>query len=72
MDFGYEKTKKAFELSLKKLKLDDIDLYLLYMPYVDVYGLWKAMEKLYKEGIIKVLGVSDLIPYYKYTNNCGV
>lgn len=58
-DAGYEKTKKAFETSLNKLKLDYLDLYLIHQPYGDVHGSWRAMEELYKEGKIKAIGVSN-------------
>lgn len=58
-DTGYEKAKKAFELSLKKLQLDYLDLYLIHQPYGDIYGSWRAMEELYKEGKIKAIGVSN-------------
>jgi 2,5-diketo-D-gluconate reductase A len=56
---GYEGTKKAFENSLKKLQLDYLDLYLIHQPFGDVYGEWKAMQELYKEGKIKAIGVSN-------------
>ena len=56
---GYEGAKKAFEESLKKLQLDYVDLYLIHQPYGDVYGEWRAMEELYKEGKIKAIGVSN-------------
>ncbi len=59
---GYEGTKKAFENSLKKLQLDYIDLYLIHQPYGDVYGEWKAMEDLYKQGKVKAIGVSNFHP----------
>jgi len=59
---GYEGTKKAFEKSLKKLQLDYLDLYLIHQPFGDVYGEWKAMEELYKEGRIKAIGVSNFYP----------
>jgi diketogulonate reductase-like aldo/keto reductase len=58
-DAGYEKTKKAFEKSLKKLQLDYLDLYLIHQPFGDVYGSWRAMEELYKEGKIRAIGVSN-------------
>lgn len=61
-DAGYEKAKKAFETSLKKLGLDYLDLYLIHQPYGDVYGSWRAMEELYKEGKIKAIGVSNFEP----------
>lgn len=61
-DTGYEKTKKAFETSLKKLQLEYLDLYLIHQPYGDVYGSWRAMEELYAEGRIKAIGVSNFQP----------
>jgi len=61
-DAGYEKTKKAFFTSLKKLGLDYLDLYLIHQPYSDVYGSWRAMEELYKEGLIKAIGVCNFTP----------
>jgi diketogulonate reductase-like aldo/keto reductase len=59
---GYEGTKKAFENSLKKLQLDYLDLYLIHQPYGDVYGEWRAMEALYKEGKVRAIGVSNFQP----------
>lgn len=61
-DHGYEKTKKAFELSLKKLRLDYLDLYLIHQPFGDYYGAWRAIEELYKDGKIKAIGVSNFYP----------
>jgi 2,5-diketo-D-gluconate reductase A len=61
-DTGYENTKKAFNKSLKRLQLDYLDLYLIHQPYGDVHGSWRAMEELYKEGIIKAIGVSNFQP----------
>ncbi|AZN40793.1 aldo/keto reductase [Paenibacillus albus] len=58
-DTGYERTKKAFENSLKRLQLDYLDLYLIHQPYGDVYGSWRAMEELYREGKIRAIGVSN-------------
>lgn len=59
---GYEGTKKAFENSLKKLQLEYLDLYLIHQPFGDVYGEWRAMQDLYKEGRIKAIGVSNFHP----------
>ena len=61
-DANYEKAKLAFETSLKKLNLEYIDLYLIHQPFNDVYGAWRAMTKLYKEGKIKAIGVSNFYP----------
>jgi len=58
-DAGYESAKKAFEKSLKKLQLEYLDLYLIHQPFGDVYGSWRAMEDLYREGRIKAIGVSN-------------
>jgi 2,5-diketo-D-gluconate reductase A len=59
---GYQETKKAFDNSLKKLGLDYLDLYLIHQPFGDVYGEWRAMEELYKEGRIRAIGVSNFHP----------
>jgi len=58
-DAGYEGTKKAIERSSQKLQLDYLDLYLIHQPYGDVYGSWRAMQELYKEGRIRAIGVSN-------------
>ncbi|WP_276504545.1 aldo/keto reductase [Terrimonas pollutisoli] len=59
---GYEGTKKAFENSLKQLQLDYLDLYLMHQPLGDVYGEWRAMQDLYKEGRVRAIGVSNFQP----------
>lgn len=61
-DAGYDRTKKAFERSLQKLRLDYLDLYLIHQPYGDVYGSWRAMEELYREKRIRAIGVSNFHP----------
>jgi 2,5-diketo-D-gluconate reductase A len=60
---GFENTLKEFDKSLKALKLDYLDLYLIHWPapkrgllYVDS---WKAMEKLKNEGVIRSIGVCN-------------
>ena len=56
---SYEGAKKAFAVSMKKLGLDYLDLYLIHQPYGDVYGAWRAMEELYREGKIRAIGVAN-------------
>ena len=60
--FGYEAAKDAFNESLRKLDLDYVDLYLLHQPFGDIFGAWRALEELYKEGKIKAIGVSNFKP----------
>ncbi|QIB48287.1 aldo/keto reductase [Streptomyces aureoverticillatus] len=57
-----ENTERAFETSLAKLGLDYLDLYLMHQPYGDVYGQWRAMERLYGEGRAKAIGVANFYP----------
>lgn len=59
---GYEDTLKAFDRSLNRLQLDYIDLYLIHQPFGDVYGEWRAMEELYRQGKIRAIGVSNFQP----------
>ncbi|MGG7159812.1 aldo/keto reductase [Clostridium baratii] len=59
---GYEKAKTSIESSLKKMKLDYLDLVLIHQPLNDYYGTYRAMEELYKEGKIKAIGVSNFYP----------
>ena len=61
-DAGYESARKAFERSLQRLQLDYLDLYLIHQPFGDVYGSWRAMEELYREGRIRAIGVSNFQP----------
>lgn len=57
-----DNTRRAFEGSVKKLGLDYLDLYLMHQPFGDVYGQWRAMEGLYREGRIRAIGVSNFYP----------
>ncbi|MBQ4288443.1 MAG: aldo/keto reductase [Clostridia bacterium] len=74
---GYEKTLVAFEYSLKQLDTDYVDLYLIHWPcpdndlYIDT---WKAMEKLYKDGRIRAIGVSNFYPEWieRIKNECEI
>jgi methylglyoxal/glyoxal reductase len=61
-DHGYEATLAAFDVCLEKLGLDYLDLFLIHWPlpsqgkYVET---WKALEKLYKDGRVRAIGVSN-------------
>ncbi|MCO4849327.1 glyoxal/methylglyoxal reductase [Bacillus vallismortis] len=59
-DQGFETTLAAFEKSLERLQLDYLDLYLIHWPGKDKYkDTWRALEKLYKDGKIRAIGVSN-------------
>jgi len=61
-DAGYDSTRRAFDRSMQRLQLDTLDLYLIHQPYGDVYGSWRAMQELYREGRIRAIGVSNFHP----------
>lgn len=59
-DHGYKSTLKAFDESMEKLGLDYLDLYLIHWPGKDKYlDTWRAFEKLYKDGRVRAIGVSN-------------
>jgi len=59
-DQGYESTLAAFEESMKKLDLEYLDLYLIHWPVKEKYkDTWRALEKLYKDGRVRAIGVSN-------------
>jgi diketogulonate reductase-like aldo/keto reductase len=59
-DQGYEETLRAFDESMNKLQLDYLDLYLIHWPVKEKYlETWRALEKLYKEGRVRAIGVSN-------------
>jgi diketogulonate reductase-like aldo/keto reductase len=58
-DAGYEPTKAAFHRSLRRLGLEYLDLYLIHQPFGDVYGSWRAMEELQRDGEVRAIGVSN-------------
>lgn len=57
--YGYEKTLKSIDESLKKLKTGYIDLMLLHRPYFDYLSAWKALEKALEDGKVKAIGLSN-------------
>ncbi|WP_312094204.1 aldo/keto reductase [Niallia sp.] len=61
-DQGYEATLAAFDVSMKKLGLDYLDLYLIHWPLPSqgkFVETWRALEKLYKDGRVRAIGVSN-------------
>lgn len=62
-DQGYEKTLAAFEASLARLGMDYVDLYLIHWPGTRLFKeTWKALEKIYKDGYARAIGVSNFQP----------
>lgn len=59
-DLGYDSALAAFETSLEKLGLDYLDLYMIHWPVKEKYkDAWRALEKLYKDGRVKAIGVCN-------------
>ena len=56
---GEEKAAQSIDESLRKLQTDYIDLLLIHQAYGDVFGSWRAMEKAYKAGKVRAIGVSN-------------
>ena len=73
-DRGYDRTRAAFEASLKALDLEYLDLYLIHWPanYLqfgkDAKALnaetWRALEDLYREGRVRAIGLSNFLPHH--------
>lgn len=61
-NYGYNKAKASVLESMRKLKVEYLDLVLLHQPFGDVYGAYRALEELYKEGKLKAIGVSNFYP----------
>ena len=59
---SYENTRETVEASLKKLKTDYLDLALLHWPFGNYYAAWRELEKLYQNGTIRAIGVSNFNP----------
>ncbi len=72
---SYEHAEQTVMQSLENLQTDYIDLLLLHWPFANYYAAWRSLEKLYEDGVIRAIGVSnfepdqllDLIAYNKIT-----
>ncbi len=62
-DFSYDGAIKATELSMNRLGVDYIDLMLLHQPMGDYINAWKGLEKLYKDGRLKAIGMANCYPH---------
>lgn len=72
-DRGYDRTLKAFDASMERLGMDYLDLYLIHTPAVERWhedwreinlSTWRAFERLYNEGRIRAIGVSNFLPHH--------
>ncbi len=64
-DQGYDRTLRAFDKSLKLLNVDVLDLYLVHWPVKGKYAeTWKALEKLYEDGRVRAIGVSNFLRHH--------
>jgi len=64
-DQGYESTLRAFDLSLDRLGLEYLDLYLVHWPVKGKFReTWRALEKLYRDGRVRAIGVSNFLEHH--------
>lgn len=61
-NYGDGQTMKSIDESLRKLQTDHIDLMLLHQPFCDRYGAYRDLEKAYKAGKLRAIGVSNFAP----------
>ena len=59
---SYENVRETVEQSLKNLQTDYIDLFILHWPFANYYNAWRELEKLYEEGKLRAIGVSNFEP----------
>ena len=73
-DAGEEKAARSIDESLRKLGTDYVDLLLIHQPFGDYYGTYRAMEKAYKAGKVRAIGVSNFYPdrFIDLANFCEV
>ncbi len=58
-DYGYDSTLRAYEMSLQRLGVEYLDLYLVHWPNARIKDTWRAIEQLYKEKRVRAIGVSN-------------
>lgn len=58
-DYEYDDVLRAVEKSIDELGLDTVDLVLLHKPYGNYYAAWRALERFYKEGRVRAIGVTS-------------
>ncbi len=64
-DQGYDNTLRAFERSMEAIGLDKLDLYLVHWPIKDsLRETWRAMERIYEEGRVRAIGVSNFLVHH--------
>jgi 2,5-diketo-D-gluconate reductase A len=70
-DYGYDRALHGFDVSMRKLGLDTVDLYLLHQPlpqaFDDTVGAYKAAERLLAEGRVRAIGISNFSPAHLTT-----
>ena len=59
---SYENAEQSVMQSLKNLQTDYLDLLLLHWPFANYYAAWRVLEKLYAEGKVRAIGVSNFEP----------
>lgn len=71
---GEENAARSIDESLRKLRTDYIDLLLVHQPYGDVFGSWRAMERAYRDGKVRAIGVSNFQKgrFYDFTYHADV
>ena len=67
-DHGFDRTLRAFDVSMEKLGLETLDLYLIHWPMPDTFAeTWKALGRLYSEGRVRAIGVSNFLEHHLRT-----
>ena len=73
-DMSYDEVLKSFEASMKKLRLETLDLLLIHSTYPSAKAMYRAMERLYSEGRVRALGISNFnaAEYSDFIGSCKV